>query len=405
MQRLNNLNILIAGQALVSRTETVENYLRDKVKSLAVIAIANIYSPADIAKVKYYQRNKLLWQKPLKNIHFNKITWYYPVIFTLAFGVHLVSIFKAAKSFNKKFDIFIGIACFSTIVGLLLKRLGVVKHVVYYSIDYYPMPKNFEFSTIVVKLFSWADKLCAKKSDVVWHIIPKIAVAREKSTGLAPESYKKVTVPLCYGKEFLNPKPFSEIDRFTLGFVGVLARYQGLQMVIKAFPQLLKKFPQIKLKIVGTGPYEKRLKDIAKKVKCEEKISFYGFIKEETKVFDILSKVAVGIAPWTMSSSDKTKFADPGKAKLYAFCGLPTIMTKGSPVAGEIEKMKAGVVINYDIEEFIDAVVKLLKDEKILKEYRTNALSFARKYTSENVFQKAWEETFDFIPALRKISS
>ena len=70
--KLSVLNILISGQALTSRTETVENYLKSRVKSLGVIAIANPYSPPGTATSRFYREGDLIWEKPVSNLYFLK---------------------------------------------------------------------------------------------------------------------------------------------------------------------------------------------------------------------------------------------------------------------------------------------------------------------------------------------
>lgn len=395
---LKNKNVLINGQVITSRTETIEDYLKDKVKSLRVIGIANPYAPKGVANIRYYQEGKLLWQKPLRNIHFRKKFWYSQFMLITVFAVYFISILKAARSFHKKFDIFIGVACFSTLMGLLLRKLGIVRYIIYYSIDYYPMPQKFSFNTLVVKAFRIVDRLCVKNVDLVWHITPRIAEARERFSGLNRNSYKSIDVPLCYDKKLFSAKPFGEIERHTLGFVGTLSPNQGLQLVIRAMPELAKKIPDMKVRIIGSGIYEAELKRMIENSSVKEHFIFHGFIKKEKEMLDIISRTAIGLAPWTMSKEDNAQFADPGKPKLYAFCGLPTIITRSTAVADEIDNMKAGVTINYDVEEFVEAVAKLLKNEKLLEKYRENALRFAHKYTSDNIFSSAWEKTLSSIP-------
>ncbi len=390
---LKGKNILISGQVLNSLTEMVEDYLRDKTAALGVIGISSPYSPPGSARTTYYENGILSYRQRMCNIYFHKRRWYSQYFLTFVFLIYFCSILKSALQFKIKFDIFVGISCFSAFLGVILKWLGVVERVTYYSIDYYPLPRERNFEYIMTKFFIALDRFCTRYSDMVWHINPNIAEARANFGGMSPEKYRAIHVPLSYGKDLLSPKPFSEIERYTLGFVGTLSPNQGLQMAIRAFPKILKQFPQAKLEIIGEGVFGTELRKMVKSSPARHRIVFHGFINDRKKVSQILSHCALGIAPWTMEAENNIRYADPGKPKHYAFCGIPIVITKSNPVAWEIEKHRAGIAINYNEKEFIDAVLKILENEDILRMYRKNALEFAKKYISEDVYANAWNYT------------
>jgi len=396
LSRLSGLNILISGQALTSRTEAVEDYLSNKVKTLGVIAIANPYSPRGIASRRFYQRGKLCWEKPLHNLYFDKNRP--PFMLIPVFIGHLFFILKAACEFRCRFDVFIGVSCFSAGLGLVLKALGIVKHTIYYSTDYYyRSSKKFGFNRLIVAAFQRLDKICAKKSDLVWHVTPRIGEGRQKFSGLPQNSYNAIHVPLCYEEALLSPQPLGKIKKNTLGFVGTLSANQGLQMVIRAMPELARQIPSIQIEIVGSGYFGDELRKMVASSSCPERFIFHGFVKDEKEVIQIISTTAIGLAVWTGDENDNTLYADPGKPKFYAFCGIPTIITKVPAIASEIERMNAGLAISYDEKELVKAVTDLLNDEEKLLRYREGALEFARGYTSKLIFSRAWRESLEII--------
>ena len=290
--------------------------------------------------------------------------------------------------------IFIGVACFSTFVGIFLKKIGRVKRVVYYCIDYYPYPVRFCFNTIVVWAFRLVDKFCVKNSDITWHISKHIPEARKEFEGIDSNSYRHTVVPLCYDSKLLRTIPFDRIERWTIGFVGTLSPNQGLQLLIKAMPQILKTLPNVRVKVIGRGPYGSELKKLVEKENLRSIFNFLGFIKEESEVLDILSHCAIGVAPWTSKADDNILYADPGKPKLYAFCGLPIVITNGAvSIAGEIQDNKVGFSINYEEKELVEAIEKLLRSDETLKTYKNNAVNFATSYTSDRIFEKAFQES------------
>jgi glycosyltransferase involved in cell wall biosynthesis len=392
---LKDSSILLAGQLFTSRTETIEEYLRERVNVLGVIGIVSAFASKNLSRCSLYERRELKKEFKIPTILIGKRKVFSELLLIPAFILYFISIIRASFRFGKKFDIFIGVACFSTFVGVLLKKLGRVKRVIYYCIDYYPYPKSLCFNTLVVLAFRKVDKLCVKNADIVWHISKRIPEARQRFEKVPIGSYRYIVVPLCYSSRLMRKIPFGDIERWTIGFVGTLSPNQGLQLLIKAMPQILKRLPNIKLKIIGRGPYEEELKKQVRMHYLNSVIEFLGFIKDESEVLNILSHCAIGIAPWTSSEDDNILYADPGKPKLYAFCGLPTIITNGAvSIAPEINDRKAGIAIDYDENALIKAVTFLLADDATLKIYRDNAVALANDYKAETLFSRAFENSF-----------
>ena len=389
--------MVISGQVLNSLTEMVEDYLKERVAVLGVIGIASAYSPPDSARMTLYRDGVAEYTHRLFNIHFRKRNKYTQYLLTFVFLTYIVSILKAAFRFKTKFDLFIGISCFSTFLGVILKWLGIVQKVVYYSIDYYPLKKKRNFEYLMTRSFFLLDRFCVRNSDLVWHINPAIAEGRMTFGKVPPTAYKSIHVPIGYGKDLLRPKSFSEISRYRIGFVGTLSPNQGLQMAIPAFSKIAEKFPQAELEIIGDGVYRSEVEKLIEASPAKNRIRFHGFIGDRKKVTEILSSCALGIAPWTMDEENNVKYADPGKPKHYAFSGLPIVITRSNVIAAEIDEMNAGIAIDYDEAEFIQAVEKLLGDDDFLKKYRKNAIKFARKYITERIFDRALSETVSLV--------
>ncbi len=383
---LSDLNILLSGQLISSRTETLEEYFKDRVNTLGVIGITSAYTSCNISRCTLYERGRKCREFGLASFQVGRMTWYKQPLIAISFFMYFLVIFYAALRLQKKFDYFIGVACFSTFVGVILKKLGVTKKLIYYSIDYYPKPSRSSFATLIIASFRFLDKLCVKYADVTWHISPRIAQGRENFSGVNLDKYRHFTAPLTYDARIKRFVPLENIERYTIGFVGSLSQNQGLQLLIGVMPEIIKQFPKARVRVIGTGPYEVHLKAEVKQAGLEDYFTFHGFIKDESQVLDILSKCALGVAPYTCSEEDNVLYADTGKPKLYAFCGIPIVMTNGMPAAWEIQEKGAGLVIRYDRNDLRDAVISILKDDGKLKKYKQAASEFAKQYTTEKIF-------------------
>lgn len=66
-----------------------------------------------------------------------------------------------------------------------------------------------------------------------------------------------------------------------LGFIGSFYAYEGLHLLLEAVPSILEKRPDIRVLLVGGGPDEPRLKQLAIDLGIEEHIEFTGRVPHE----------------------------------------------------------------------------------------------------------------------------
>lgn len=287
------------------------------------------------------------------------------------------------------FDIYIGVDNLNAFQGLILKRLGKVKKVVYYTIDYFPT--RFEN-----KLLNWLyykiDKVCVRYCDETWNVSSAMAEVREKHHQMERRVYnRQYTVPIGIWYDKAPRKKYSQIDKKKIIFVGHLLPHMGVDLVIESLPEIARHIPGVKLEVIGGGEIEESLRELAKKMKVEKRIKFYGWIKDRKRLENIMSDGAIGVATFnTEILDDKVKNADPAKIKDYLLLGMPVIVTDAiskTRIEG-IKKSQCGYVIKYKKKELVEAVVRLLKDEELLKKYRENALSYIRQFDYDEIFTK-----------------
>jgi glycosyltransferase involved in cell wall biosynthesis len=281
-------------------------------------------------------------------------------------------------------------------MSLLLRRLGLVDHVVYYSIDYYPA-KNF-----LNKIFIRMDSICFRNADVVWNLSSPIMNARHSNLGIVRAS-KETIVPLSYPAKVLTIRAMSDIERWSISYAGVIDELHGLQLLFEALPEVLEHLPNVILRIVGLGPYSDHLKLLTKKLGLEQHVIFHGFL-QQPDMLDLLSRCAIGIAPFVPVPENNATYSDSGKPKLYAFCGLPVIITKvysGFLVASN----KAGILVDYNVRELAKAIVSLLNDEQRLNQFRQKARDYALSCTSERVYGDALKSTSAAIGSFKRVRS
>jgi glycosyltransferase involved in cell wall biosynthesis len=76
--------------------------------------------------------------------------------------------------------------------------------------------------------------------------------------------------------------------------IGRLERYKGHQRVIEAFPELLRRIPDARLKIVGSGPYEQALRGLIHRLGIAESVSIEAVPSaDRVRLANLLSSAAL----------------------------------------------------------------------------------------------------------------
>ena len=379
-----NPDVLVVGQVLTSRTETIAEYFKYKSHRLAVIGLAGIRQRSAV-EFSLHENGVLMNFHSFLGTIVGGSLWYHQLLIAAHYLLQFFFAFYSIARLRMRFHFVIGISTFGATIGILLKQMRFVEHTVYYSIDY-PLQRH-----PLSILYRVLDRFCAENSDVVWNLSPAISRARRANNNDL-KIPAEIIAPLTYSSKLLILKPLDKIERWTIAFVGTLDRLQGLQLLIEAMPEILKHLPNVIVKVIGDGPYAGELKRLVKESGLDEHFVFHGFLRKDSDMINIISRCAIGVAPFIPTPENNALTADPGKPKLYTFLGLPVIITK-IPSGLLIDRKGAGIAIDYTSHEFANAVIKLLQDDQTLIEYRQNANLFAQSYTSERIFTSVLKTT------------
>jgi glycosyltransferase involved in cell wall biosynthesis len=99
-------------------------------------------------------------------------------------------------------------------------------------------------------------------------------------TGIAPEERVQIVNP---GIEMPNKK-FKKTEFPSVIYLGRLKAYKNVDIAIRAFSNVVKRFTAARFYIVGEGDSIGSLRDVVVKLGLEEKVLFLGKVSEEEKV-------------------------------------------------------------------------------------------------------------------------
>lgn len=285
---------------------------------------------------------------------------------------------------REKWDLCIAANNLNAFSAIWLKRFGLIKKVVFYTVDF--VPNRFE-NKLLNNFYHWIEKFAVTAADETWILSPRVREGRRKYLGLDKIFDKKqILVPEGVWIDRINRKP-SYVDQYAAIFVGHLGKRMGIQFVIRAIPLVLKNIPNFKFVIIGKGDYRKELEKIVKKLKIENHVEFKGYIKDHREVERLIASSAVGIATYTKDESGLTFYADPAKTKVYLGCGIPVVMTNAFYNAHDIANAGAGIVVKDNYRDITRAITTIVEDKKRWQLYKKNALKFAKQFDYYIIFK------------------
>lgn len=287
---------------------------------------------------------------------------------------------------GKRWNWYIGMDGLCVFWGNLFRFFGVVRKTVYWAIDF--VPQNRFASGLKNRIYHAINMDGYRRADEMWDLSPRMSEAREKFLGMSEEVYRShKVVPYGMWLDRIRKYPYEECEKNTLVFMGHLLEKQGVQLIIRSIPELVKHVPNFKFKIIGTGSFKDQLVLLARENDVLKYCEFHGKIEDNRVLEDEIARSAVAVAPYVRSLDNWTYYADPGKVKSYLGCGVPVLLTDIPWNAGEIERKKCGIIISEESQDIVEKIVFLMKRENNIA-YRENAIRYAQAFDYKNIFEQ-----------------
>lgn len=381
---IDTKNILLVSHItdLSGPTEALVDFLKTRTNVLGAIYHPFHYCSDRHSYGGLFQDGILHYWKKLLGAKMPQVaTFFKDIILTLYFFLR----------FKTRFDVYIGIDPLNAMVGIILRYMGLVKSVIFYTIDW--MPQRFH-NRILNAIYHAVDKFCVRGCDASWNISARIVEVRKRQ-GLADS--KNILVPVGVEFEKINLPAIKKSSPKRLALLGALAPSKGVDLIIEAFSEIRDKCPDIELYVIGRTPinavedgvvyqpYEGRLLNLGGSVKL------LG-VKPHDEVLKILPEFDIGLALYKPYANNLSQWADPSRVKDYLACGLPVIITDVPEIAKDIRKFEAGIVIEYTAEALADAIYLLYTNAKVFARMRENAINYMENFRWDKIFSNAFQK-------------
>lgn len=151
---------------------------------------------------------------------------------------------------------------------------------------------NLNHSTFAGKYFgNIYDRFIGKKTLSMFNYF--ISVSNYEANQLIQTfnvSPRKIKI-VPHGVDLINIKEMRKGDFINLLYIGYLTELKGVQYILKALCELIhtRKMTNVKLKIIGEGPYQTRLLKLSKKLNINDFIIWQSFISPEKVLSEMRS--------------------------------------------------------------------------------------------------------------------
>lgn len=276
-----------------------------------------------------------------------------------------LSCFLVAAFFKVRgpYQVCIGLGPWGFLVGWILRKIGKVQLLVYEDRDFEP---GLVSDRLRQRYTAWLEQFLVRRADLVISIGYRLAELRRRQLG---RDVHIVPTGVDWDR-FLRARNARKGGQ-TLLYVGNLLSWSGLDLAIRAMPQILRSCSDVQLLIVGDGFYKDYLQHLVQGLHLEERVCFLGSKPHEDLPF-WMEKADIGLAH--SQPVAYRIYAYPLKVLEYMAAGLPVIATDGTEAADILTRCQCGISIPYEIEAFVEAAVNLLQDRELYHQLQANGI-------------------------------
>lgn len=176
-----------------------------------------------------------------------------------------------------------------------------------------------------------------------------------------------------------NGQALSTVKEKEIVTAGRLIKAKNQALLISAFAEIHKEFPEYRLIIYGDGNQKENLEEMVDKLELTDYIKLPGNQKD---IFDKISKAELFVL-----SSDCEGMPN---ALLEAMClGLPVISTKVSGATDVIVDGESGLLVDCgSVGQMADAIRLMITDAELRNKCAENATHLAERLTVDKIYRQ-----------------
>jgi len=189
-------------------------------------------------------------------------------------------------------------------------------------------------------------------------------------------------------------KPTSESDKkalkkkysfssFTLYYCGRLAQEKHVDLMIRAVSDLKNKAPDINLVIAGKGSEEENLKALVKKLNVEDRVKFFGFLKETKDFAELYNATDLFLMLGTAETQSIVMMQAMASQN-------PVIGVNSWGIVDYVNEKNGFLIEPNDQKTLNEKILYLYKNPDKVKSLGEGGREFAEQFSRQNI-AKIWE--------------
>ncbi len=177
-------------------------------------------------------------------------------------------------------------------------------------------------------------------------------------------------------------------------FVGRLVEKKGVAYLIKAFPEVLKKFDKSKLLVIGNGLLANDLKGLVKELNVTDSVYFEGDL-DNKKLPQYYASADIFIGPSVIPESGDLE--GQGVVFLEAMAsGCCTIGTNIGGIPMSVVHEKSGLLVEQkNSQQISQAVIRILEDAKLRSRLQQDGRHYVVNNFDWQVIARRYQDLFE----------
>jgi glycosyltransferase involved in cell wall biosynthesis len=176
-------------------------------------------------------------------------------------------------------------------------------------------------------------------------------------------------------------RPTIEVDTtktrpMRVSYVGRLEAYKHVDVMLRACAELVGRFPELELFVIGRGVEREPLEALARELGIEERTTFTGFVSDEERD-QLLAGSRVCVCPsekegWGLTIIESNAL------------GTPVVATDADGLRDSVRNTETGYLVPLrDVAGFRDKIAALLEDDELAGQMSERALAWSRTFDWE----------------------
>lgn len=196
-------------------------------------------------------------------------------------------------------------------------------------------------------------------------------------------------IPFGVDTDFFRPLDvYKDENIFQILSVGYLIERKGFEYLIRAMPLVLKEHENARLKIVGSGPLESKLKALIYELDLGDQVEIIKNVSDE-KLLMMYNSADLFVLPSIVDSQGNTEGL--GVVLLEAMaCGLPVIGSNVGGISDIVLDSDTGLlVMEKDVDNIYHTLRSVIENENLGRQLSVNGLKMIKnEYTWEIIAEK-----------------